>query len=354
MKEQPKKINLLDFDCESLRHYFVEMGEKPFRASQIIKWVHQLGVIDFDQMTNLSKAFRAHLAETAEVRLPTILSHQTSRDGTQKWLLQLADSSCIETVFIPEEGRGTLCVSSQVGCPLRCSFCHTGTLGFTRNLTVGEIIAQLWIAVRALAPDGTTKTHAVTNVVMMGMGEPLLNFKNLVAAIDLMRDDFAFNLSKYRVTVSTAGVVPAMQRLRESSDVALAVSLHAPNNALRSQLVPLNKKYPLERLIPACREYFRNDPRRKVTFEYVMLEGVNDSPGHAKELVRLLHDVPAKINLIPLNPLSEGPYRCSPLTVIDRFRDILIRGGLNTVTRRTRGQDIDAACGQLVGDMIQF
>ena len=344
------KINLLDYSQDALSQYMVERGEKPFRARQLIKWIHQLGVIDFEAMTDLSKALRAQLVETAEVLLPEVVAHPISSDGTQKWLLRFGDGACVESVFIPEEGRGTLCVSTQVGCPLRCSFCHTGSLGFKRNLTVGEIIAQLWMAVRALSPDGSAKTHAVTNVVFMGMGEPLLNLDNLLPAIDLMRDDLAYNLSKRRVTVSTAGVVPGIRGLREVTDVALAVSLHAPNNALRSQLVPLNKKYPLEQLIPACRDYFKGDPRRKVTFEYVMLDGVNDTLAHAKELAHLLRDVPSKVNLIPLNPMEQGPYKPSPQATIDRFRDVLMRANINTVTRKTRGSDIAAACGQLVAN----
>jgi 23S rRNA (adenine2503-C2)-methyltransferase len=333
-------VNLLDFDRKSLAEYFNARGEKPFRATQVIQWIHQYGVIKFDEMTNLSKDLREKLGKNTIIELPEIVTEQLSKDGTRKWVLKLKDNNCIEMVFIPEEGRGTLCVSSQVGCALNCSFCSTGKQGFSRNLTTAEIIGQVWIAKRV---------EQVTNVVMMGMGEPLLNFDNVVKAMDLMMDDFAYGLSKRRVTLSTSGVIPAMKALSEVSDVSLAVSLHAPTDDLRDILVPINKKYPLSELMEACKSFFENEPRRKITFEYVMLEGINDKKQHAEQLISLLRDVPAKINLIPFNPFPYTQYKRSSQSVINAFRDILKGAGLITVTRKTRGDDIDAACGQLVG-----
>ena len=343
-----EKTNLLNLDRQAMQDYFAGIGEKPFRATQVVQWIHQYGADDFDAMTNLSKELRARLNSIAEIRAPEIVQDQLAADGTRKWLLRLDDGNCIETVFIPEEDRGTLCVSSQVGCTLNCSFCSTGHQGFNRSLGIGEIIAQLRVANRALGRDPKGE-RIITNVVLMGMGEPLLNFDSVVPAMRLMLDDYAYGLSRRRVTLSTAGVVPMMDRLREECPVSLAVSLHAPNDALRDELVPLNKKYPVRELLDACRRYCADSPRSRVTFEYVMLAGVNDSPGHAHELVRLLRDVPAKVNLIPFNPFPQTRYRRSPKEVIDRFRDILVDAGLTTITRKPRGDDIDAACGQLAG-----
>lgn len=342
------KTNLLDLDRAGLSAFFAEAGQKPFRAAQVLQWVHQYGVNEFSAMTNLSKGLRAWLEEHAEIRPPEIALDQQASDGTRKWLLRLADGNCIETVFIPEEDRGTLCVSSQVGCVLNCSFCSTAQQGFNRNLTVGEIIGQLWVANHALRQEPRGE-RVITNVVMMGMGEPLLNFDNVVAAMHLMLDDLAYGLSRRRVTVSTSGVVPAIDRLREACLVSLAVSLHAPDDALRERLVPLNKKYPIADLLAACRRYVAGDSRRRVTFEYVMLDGVNDSLEHAQALIRLLRDVPSKVNLIPFNPFPATQFQRSSQATIDRFRDALLQAGLVTITRRTRGDDIDAACGQLAG-----
>jgi len=296
-------------------------------------------------MTNLSKVLRARLEDSCEIRPPEIVHEQISADGTCKWVLQTDAQNRIETVFIPEEGRGTLCVSSQVGCALECSFCSTARQGFNRNLSTAEIIGQLWVAQRELG------IGAVTNVVLMGMGEPLLNFNNVVAAIDLMLDDHAYGLSKRRVTLSTSGIVPALDKLAEVSEVSLAVSLHAPTDELRDELVPINRKYPIRELLAACKRYVGRDHRRKVTIEYVMLDGVNDTPAHARQLVRVLSQVPSKVNLIPFNPFPGSGYRCSSREAIQRFSDILQAGGLITTTRKTRGDDIDAACGQLVGQV---
>jgi 23S rRNA (adenine2503-C2)-methyltransferase len=343
-----KKVNLLDLNRADMEAFFAEMGEKAFRAKQVIQWLHQYGVADFEAMTNLSKALRAKLEQVAEIRVPEVVIDQASADGTHKWLLKLDSGNSVETVFIPESGRGTLCVSTQVGCALECSFCSTAQQGFNRNLTVAEIIGQVWVANKALGRDPKGE-RIISNVVFMGMGEPLLNFDNTVKAIDLLMDDFAYGLSKRRVTVSTSGVVPALDRLKEISDVALALSLHAPDDELRNKLVPLNKKYPIHEVLDACKRYLAGDTRRKVTIEYVMLEGVNDSPAQARALVKLLKGVPAKVNLIPFNPFPNTPYRRSSDAAIDAFRDVLIKGGLITITRRTRGDDIDAACGQLVG-----
>jgi 23S rRNA (adenine2503-C2)-methyltransferase len=344
-------IDLLNLDRQSLESYFAGLGEKPFRATQVLQWVHQRGVDDFEAMSNLSKALRLRLKESAEIRLPELVMEQGSRDGTRKWLLRLDSGNCIETVFIPEVDRGTLCVSSQVGCSLNCSFCSTARQGFNRNLSAAEIIGQLLVAYRALG-DTPKGERRISNVVLMGMGEPLLNFDNVVTAINVMTDDFAYGLSKRRVTLSTAGVVPMIDRLREANHVGLAVSLHAPDDALRNELVPLNRKYPIAELMAACRRYVEGVPHRKVTFEYVMLDGVNDSPAHARALVRLLEGVPAKVNLIPFNPFPNTGYLCSRPEVIDEFRSIITRAGLVTVTRKTRGDDIDAACGQLVGRVM--
>jgi 23S rRNA (adenine2503-C2)-methyltransferase len=346
-----QKINLLDFNYQQMREFFTDFGEKPYRAQQVMQWIHQAGFHDFEQMTNLGKVLRQRLNEVAEIRLPEIVTSQKSNDGTCKWLLKLNCGNCIETVYIPEANRGTLCVSSQIGCALDCSFCSTGKQGFNRNLSTAEIIGQVWLAVRELSQDKGAHDKRVTNVVMMGMGEPLLNFDNVVQAMDLMMDDFAYGLSKRRVTLSTSGVLPELERLRDTSPVALAVSLHAPNDELRNKLVPINKKYPLAQLMALCKDYFKNEPKRKVTFEYVMLKGVNDQPEHAAQLIRLLHDIPAKVNLIPFNPFPLTEYQRSSQATIDAFREKLIAKGINTITRKTRGDDIDAACGQLAGEV---
>lgn len=349
MGTNPTKVNLLNFNRQGLESYFQSLGEARFRAEQVLKWMHQYGVDDFAAMTNLSKSLRENLTEHAEIKGPDVVFEQVAKDGVCKWLLRLADGNCIETVYIPEAGRGTLCVSSQVGCILNCRFCSTAKQGFSRNLSVAEIIGQVWVAVRSLSLEDGRHDRRITNVVMMGMGEPLLNFDNVVAAMDIMLDDCAYGLAKKRVTLSTAGMVPEMYKLREVSGVALAVSLHAPNDELRSQIVPLNKKYPLAELMQCCRDYFRDETKRKVTFEYVMLAGVNDRPKHARELIKLIAGVPCKVNLIPFNPFPGAPYQCSDQVTIDAFRAMLLQAGVNTVTRKTRGDDIDAACGQLVG-----
>lgn len=346
-----EKVNLLQLDLQAMRDFFVTLDEKPYRAAQVFQWLHARGVSNFDAMTDISKSLRQKLSAVAEIVLPGILYENVAKDGTYKWLFKLADGNCIETVFIPEKTRGTLCVSSQVGCVLNCDFCSTGKQGFNRNLTTAEIIAQVWIAVRALSKDSGKHDHHVTNIVMMGMGEPLLNFDNLIPALNIMLDDFAYGLSKRRVTVSTAGVVPMIYQLREKSDVALAVSLHAPNDELRNQIVPINKKYPIKELMAACKAYFKEDKRRAVTMEYVMLAGVNDRPEHAKQLINILDGVKAKMNLIPFNPFPHTIYRSSDTETIQRFQHILMTAGINTTVRRTRGDDIDAACGQLVGQV---
>ena len=346
----PKKpINLLGLDRETMAQYFSEIGEKPFRAQQLTKWIHQHGVTDFEQMSNLSKKLRAQLQANAVIELPQVALDKLSADGTRKWVLQLEDGNRIETVFIPESDRGTLCVSSQVGCALDCSFCSTGRQGFNRNLSAAEIIAQVWLASQLLEEE-KKPGRKITNVVLMGMGEPLLNFDNVVSAVRIMMDDFAYGLSKRRVTVSTAGVIPAMDRIGEILDMRLAVSLHATNDALRDELVPLNKKYPIAELMAACRRFLdKQHARSRITFEYVMLDGVNDQPQHARELIRLLKGIPTLMNLIPFNPFPGSGYRTSSMKQIETFSDMLVRAGITTVIRRTRGDDIDAACGQLVG-----
>lgn len=343
--------NLLGMDRKALTDYFKSIGEKSFRAQQVLQWIHFQGVSDFSAMSNLSKDLREKLSRVATIVSPEVAYENTSSDGTHKWVLRLADGNCIETVFIPEKTRGTLCVSSQVGCTLNCDFCSTGKQGFNRNLTAAEIIGQVWVAARGLSQKNGLHDHAVTNVVMMGMGEPLLNFENVVSAMDIMLDDFGYGLSKRRVTLSTAGVVPKMYELNKVSDVALAVSLHAPNDELRNILVPLNKKYPLKELMAACRDYFKDDKRRYVTMEYVMLKGINDQPEHAKQLIKLLNNMRAKVNLIPFNPFPNTQYERSSQEAIDRFQKILMDADINCITRKTRGDSIDAACGQLVGQV---
>ncbi|MFA6302774.1 MAG: 23S rRNA (adenine(2503)-C(2))-methyltransferase RlmN [Legionella sp.] len=346
-----QKVNLLDYNYQQMRDLLSQWGEQPFRAQQLIQWIHQTGLVDFEKMTNIGKALKTKLSQLSEIRVPEIVACQKSSDGTHKWLLKLSCGNCIETVYIPEKNRGTLCVSSQVGCALNCSFCSTAKQGFNRNLTTAEIIGQVWLAVRELSQEQGAHDKKVTNVVMMGMGEPLLNFDNVVAAMNIMMDDYAYGLSKRRVTLSTSGVLPDLERLRTVSPVALAVSLHAPTDELRDILVPINKKYPLEQLMALCKTYFKDEPRRKVTFEYVMLQGVNDQPEHAAALIKLLKNVPAKVNLIPFNPFPMTQYKRSSQKTIDAFRDQLINSGINTITRKTRGDDIDAACGQLAGEV---
>jgi 23S rRNA (adenine2503-C2)-methyltransferase len=341
------RINLLDLDRRDLEAFFVALGEKTFRASQLMKWIYHEGVMDFEFMTNLSKVLRERLQQLAEIRPPEVVMSHVSQDGSHKWLIRVDSGNCVETVFIPEADRGTLCVSSQIGCALDCSFCATAQQGFNRNLKVAEISGQVWQAKRLLGGG-----RMITNVVMMGMGEPLLNFNNVVKAMGLMQDDLAFGLSKRRVTLSTAGVVPALYRLREVSDVSLAVSLHAPTDELRDELVPLNRKYPIARLLEACQHYIADKPHRRITWEYVMLDGVNDSEDHARALAALLKDIPSKVNLIPFNPFPNTRYRRSSPGAIDCFRNILMAHELTVITRKTRGDDIDAACGQLAGKVL--
>ena len=344
------RVNLLDFDQAALVAFFESIGEKPFRARQVMHWLHQYGADDFEGMTDLAKSLRAKLPQVAEIRPPVLGHEQRSGDGTRKWLLEVGPNNRIETVFIPEDDRGTLCVSTQVGCALDCAFCSTGKQGFNRNLSTAEIIGQLWWANRALGRDPKGE-RIISNVVLMGMGEPLLNFDSTVAAVSLMLDDHAYGLSRRRVTVSTSGIVPAMDRLRQQMPVALAVSLHAPNDALRDELVPINRKYPLQELMAACRRYVEDGPRDFITFEYVMLDGVNDQPEHADQLLRLTRDVPCKFNLIPFNPFPMSGFRRSPAETVRRFAGRLQADGRIATTRKTRGNDIDAACGQLAGQV---
>jgi len=343
--------NLLGLTRSELEAFVAGLGEKPFRARQLMKWMYRRGVGDIAAMTDLGKVFRERLAAEAEIRVPEILHRQVSSDGTRKWLLRFEGDQAIEMVFIPEPGRGTLCISSQVGCAMDCTFCSTAQQGFNRNLEVAEITGQVWLANRELgaAPGGD---RLITNVVFMGMGEPLANYRNVVPAAELMMDDYGFDLSRRRVTVSTSGLVPQMLRIAEETNVALAVSLHAPNDALRSQLVPINRRHPIADLLAACWHYVERQNARNVTFEYVMLDGVNDRPEHARELAALLRGRPAKVNLIPFNPFPGTRYRRSPEHVIASFRDRLLKDGVIATVRRTRGDDIDAACGQLVGRVV--
>ena len=343
-------VNLLDFDASSLTDYFAGLDEKPFRARQVLRWMHRFGQSDFDAMTDIAKSLREKLRVQAEIRPPSVVSDKFSDDGTRKFLFDVGSGNAVETVFIPEDDRGTLCVSTQAGCALDCAFCSTGKQGFNRNLTVAEIIGQLWQANRLLG-DASTDERIISNVVLMGMGEPLANFENTVTALRLMLDDNAYGLSRRRVTVSTSGLVPAMDRLREECPVALAVSLHAPDDALRDELVPINRKYPLHELMAACRRYLEKAPRDFVTFEYVMLDGVNDSEVHARRLTDLVRNVPCKFNLIPFNPFPGSPFRRSTSPRIRRFAEVLMGEGIVTTTRKTRGEDIDAACGQLAGQI---
>ncbi len=343
-------VNLLDFDAAGLTAFFAEQGEKPFRARQVLRWMHRFGQGDFDAMTDIAKSLREKLKMMAVVMPPAVVSDKLSDDGTRKFLFDVGGGNAIETVFIPEDDRGTLCVSTQAGCALDCSFCSTGKQGFNRNLTVAEIIGQLWQANRALGADPKGE-RIISNVVLMGMGEPLANFENTVTALRLMLDDNAYGLSRRRVTVSTSGLVPVMDRLGEECPVALAVSLHAPNDTLRDELVPINRKYPLGELMAACSRYLKKAPRDFVTFEYVMLDGINDSDTQAYELLELTRKVSCKFNLIPFNPFPGSPYLRSPTHRIRRFAEILMEGGVVTTTRKTRGDDIDAACGQLAGQV---
>ncbi|MFT6269412.1 MAG: 23S rRNA (adenine2503-C2)-methyltransferase [Alphaproteobacteria bacterium] len=354
LSQQAKKVNLLNFNRDGLREYLLSIGEKPFRAEQLMKWIYQEGQSDFTQMTNLNKQLRAKLIELCEVRAPEISEHQQAADGTIKFAIILDGGQEVETVWIPETDRATLCVSSQVGCALECTFCSTAQQGFNRNLSVAEIIGQVWRVATFIGLSKDTSKRPITNVVMMGMGEPLLNLKNVVPAMNIMLDDFGFGLSKRRVTLSTSGVVPALDMLGDQIDVALAISLHAADNELRDELVPVNKKYPIEEFLASVRRYLAKSKANqgRVTVEYVMLNGINDSTDQAHALARVLQDTPSKINLIPFNPYPGSPYTCSSNSRIDRFAKVLMSYGFTTVVRKTRGDDIDAACGQLVGDVV--
>ena len=343
------KRNLLDLDAAGLAAFFEELGEKPFRARQVLKWMHQSGEGDFAAMSDLAKDLREKLAGVARVHAPTVVGDTLASDGTRKWLLKVDAANAVEAVFIPETNRGTLCVSSQAGCVLDCAFCSTGKQGFNRNLSTAEIIGQLWLANNLLREK--KEERVISNVVMMGMGEPMLNLDNVIPALRLMLDDNAYGLSRRRVTVSTAGVIPGMDRLRDECPVALAISLHAPNDELRDRLVPVNRKYPLRDLIAACNRYLDKAPRDFVTFEYVMLDGVNDSPQHARELAAISRRVRCKYNLIPFNPFPNSEFRRSDPERIRAFAEILSRAGVTVTTRKTRGDDIAAACGQLAGDV---
>ena len=351
--EQNKKINLMDLTRRQMREFFAELGEKPFRADQLVKWIYHFGEDNFDNMTNINKKLREKLKSVAEIKAPEVAVEQRSADGTIKWAMQVGDQQ-VETVYIPEADRATLCVSSQVGCALACTFCSTAQQGFNRNLTVAEIIGQVWRASKIIGNFGVTGIRPITNVVMMGMGEPLLNVANVVPAMEIMLDDFAYGLSKRRVTLSTSGVVPALDNLSKMIDVALAISLHAPNDELRDEIVPLNKKYNIKTLIDSVNRYLStsNANHGKVTIEYVMLDHVNDHVEHAHQLAEVLKNTPCKINLIPWNPFPQAPYAKSSNTRIDRFQKTLMEYGLTVIVRKTRGDDIDAACGQLAGDVI--
>ena len=361
-KSNTSLVNLLNFNQKQLADYFTSIGEKPFRAKQLMRWMHHFGVLDLDQMTDIAKVLREKLRQEAEFKLPDVQLEQVSDDGTRKWLIgtnNLKDGTAnsVETVFIPEDDRGTLCISSQVGCALECTFCSTGRQGFNRNLTVSEIIGQLWVANNSLRQaEGYNMLPAsdriISNVVMMGMGEPLANYDNVVTAMQIMLDDSAYGLSRRRVTLSTSGMVPAMDRLKEDCPVALAVSLHAPNDALRDEIVPINKKYPIKDLMAACERYLVKAPRDFVTFEYVMLDGVNDTIEHARQLLDVVRNVPCKFNLIPFNPFPNSGYGTSKPMQVRAFRDMLMQAGYVVTVRKTRGEDIDAACGQLAGKVL--
>ncbi len=345
------RVNLLGLNREELEQTLEGLGQKPFRARQLMRWIHHFGESEFGNMTDIAKSLRELLAKHAVVAVPRLLSEQVSEDGTRKWLLELSPGNAIETVFIPEDDRGTLCISSQVGCALACTFCATGRQGFNRNLSTAEIIGQVWWANRALGHDPKGE-RIISNVVLMGMGEPLLNYDAVVKGIDILLDDFGYGLSRRRVTLSTSGVLPALERLRERAPVALAVSLHAPTDALRDVLVPINQKYPIQELMAACRRYLEAGPRDFVTFEYVLLDGVNDSEAHARQLIACVADVSCKFNLIPFNPFPDSGYQRSRPEAVRRFRDILMQAGFVVTVRKTRGDDIDAACGQLAGQVV--
>jgi 23S rRNA (adenine2503-C2)-methyltransferase len=344
------RVNLLGMTQQQLEQFFLDLGEKKFRAQQVMKWIHHGGVTDIGAMSNLGKALREKLLQIAEVRPPEIVSQHDSTDGTRKWAVRVEGGGLVEAVLIPDGGRATLCVSSQVGCSLDCSFCSTGKQGFQRDLTAAEIVGQVWLAIKSYDAFQSGKGRVVTNVVMMGMGEPLLNFDNVVAAMDLMLSDLGYGISKRRVTLSTSGVVPALDRLAELSEVSLAISLHAPNDALRDDLVPINRKYPIDKLLEACRHYVEGlGEKRSLTMEYTLLKGVNDTLAHARELAVLLRDVRCKINLIPFNPFPASGYERPEEASIRDFQTYLLNAGYPTMLRTTRGDDIDAACGQLVG-----
>ena len=360
MLEQPllsetntKKINLMDLTRQQMREFFAELGEKPFRADQLVKWIYHFGEDNFNNMTNINKKLREKLKAVAEIKAPEVAVEQRSADGTIKWAMQVGEQQ-VETVYIPEADRATLCVSSQVGCALACTFCSTAQQGFNRNLTVSEIIGQVWRASKIIGNFGVTGVRPITNVVMMGMGEPLLNVANVVPAMEIMLDDFAYGLSKRRVTLSTSGVVPALDMLRDKIDVALAISLHAPNDELRDEIMPINKKYNIKMLMDSVHRYLEvsNANHGKVTIEYVLLDHVNDGTEHAHQLAQVLKNTPCKINLIPWNPFPEAPYGKSSNSRVDRFQKTLMEYGFTVIVRKTRGDDIDAACGQLAGDVI--
>ncbi|MCX2976019.1 23S rRNA (adenine(2503)-C(2))-methyltransferase RlmN [Candidatus Marimicrobium litorale] len=347
-------VNLMGLTRDQMEQFFEDMGEKRFRAQQVLKWIHHAGITQIEEMSNLGKALREKLMLVAEVRPPEIVSQQDSSDGTRKWAIRVDGGGLVETVLIPAGNRATLCVSSQVGCSLDCSFCSTGKQGFQRDLSAAEIIGQVWVAIKSYDAFQSGNERTVTNVVMMGMGEPLLNFDNVVAAMELMMEDLAYGLSKRRVTLSTSGVVPALDRLAEVSEVSLAVSLHAPNDELRNELVPINRKYPIEILLESCRNYMaaQKDKSRVVTVEYTLIAGVNDHPEQARELANLLRDFPCKINLIPFNPFSLSDYRRPSGNAVSRFWQVLVDAGYIVTIRTTRGDDISAACGQLVGNVV--
>ena len=351
MEASTPLINLMNLDRRGLEDYFEAIGEKRYRAHQLLKWIYHHGVTEFSAMTDVGKKLRDKLEATAQIRAPKVLFQKVSTDGTTKWLIELDGGNAVETVYIPEPTRGTLCVSSQIGCSLNCTFCSTATQGFNRNLTTAEIIGQVWVAAQALGHE-RKENRRLSTVVMMGMGEPLPNFDAVVPAMNLMRDDLGFGLANKRVTLSTAGLVPGIDKLSEVCDVSLAVSLHAPNDALRETLVPLNKKYPIAELMAACQRYLVNRPRASVTFEYTLMKGINDQPEHARALVKLLRRLPSKLNLIPFNPFPGTRYERSDEDAIRRFQTIVMEAGLIATVRRTRGDDIDAACGQLVGTVL--
>ena len=345
------KINLFDYDRLMLESYFLDIGEKTFRAHQLLKWIYQYGVIEFSLMTNLSKSLRTYLKENTLFKLPEIIDEKKSKDGTKKWLVKVDEQNSIETVFIPENDRGTLCISTQVGCALDCKFCSTAKQGFSRNLTTSEIIGQVWLANKVLGNFKDNK-RIITNIVFMGMGEPLLNYNNVIKSINLMLDDYGFGLSKRRITVSTSGIIPGIDRLKKDNKVSLAISLHASNDELRNNIVPINRSYPISDLLSACKRYTEEKEDGPITIEYVMLRDINDSLQDAHNLVKCLHNIPSKVNLIPFNKFPETHFESSNYETINAFRDVLIKSGIFTITRKTRGDDIDAACGQLVGKFL--